>query len=210
MRDSLRRAAYNNALWCDAVSSAHGAPGEFREALWLNRFGTPRNYPDVVTLAPVEAAVEQTEAVISLLRSPRSAGCSVKDSFRCLDLRPLGFTVLFDAEWILHKPAPGDAQVNETKLVWRSIESEADLLLRERAWAEDTATAATPRIFAASLVSHTDVTFLFALANEIPLCGGILNKGAGVVGLSNVFHTGVDPEVAWRGLLREAVKRFPT
>lgn len=208
MRDLLGRAAHNNALWCEAVSSAHGAPGEFRDALWLNRTGTPRGYPDLVTLAPAEAAVEQTQAVASLLRSTRRAGCYVKDSFRCLDLRPLGFTVLFDAEWILHEPVDGEAQASETSLLWRTVESEADLALWERAWAGDAATAATPEIFAASLVSHSDVSFLFSPADGIPLCGGILNKGAGVVGLSNVFHTGVDPEVVWRGLLREAVTRF--
>ena len=72
MRDFLGRAAHNNALWCDAVSSAHGAPGEFREALWLNRAGTPPGYPDVVTLAPAEAAVEQTEAVASMDPGSRS------------------------------------------------------------------------------------------------------------------------------------------
>jgi hypothetical protein len=209
MRDVLGRAAHNNALWCDAVSSAHGAPGEFRDALWLNRTGTPRGYPDVVTLAPAEAAVEQTEAVASLVQSTRRAGCTVKDSFRCLDLRPLGFTVLFDAEWILHEPVDGDAQANETALLWRTVESEADLTLWEKAWAGDPATAATPEIFAASLVSHSDVSFLCAPADGIPLCGGILNEGAGVVGLSNVFHNGVDPETAWRELLREALTRFP-
>jgi hypothetical protein len=209
MRDYLRSAAHNNALWCDAVSSAQGAPGEFRQALWLNRFGTPPGYPNVVTLAPMEAAVEQIEAVNSLVRSPLGAGWAVKDSFRSLDLRSLGFTVLFDAEWILRQPAVGDAQGNPTGLPWGTVRSEADLLLWERAWAGEAATAATSQIFAATLMSHTDVCFLFAPAAGVPLCGGILNKGAGVIGLSNVFHTGVDPEIAWRGLVREAAKRFP-
>lgn len=210
MRDLLGRAARNNALWCDAVCSAHGAPGEFQKALWLNRAGTPQGYPNVVTLTPAEAAVEQTEAVASLLRSTRSAGCAVKDSFHCLDLRPLGFTVLFDAEWILHEPLDGGAQAHETSLPWRTVDSGGDLALWERAWTGDAATAATSPIFPASLLSRSDVSFHFAPANAIPLCGGILNKGAGVVGLSNVFHTGVDPEIAWRGLLREAAKKFPS
>jgi hypothetical protein len=41
------------------------------------------------------------------------------------------------------------------------------------------------------------------------VCGGILNKGAGVIGISNVFHAGGDPEIAWRGLVREAAMKFP-
>jgi hypothetical protein len=209
MRDYLLRAAQNNALWCDAVCSAQGAPGEFRKSLWLNRFGTPPNYPDVVTLAPVEAAGEQIEAITSLVGSPRGAGWAVKDSFRSLDLHPLGFVVLFDAEWILRQPAAGDAQESPTGLPWGTVRSEADLLLWKRAWAGEAITTETAQIFAASLISHANVNFLFAPADGIPLCGGILNKGAGVVGLSNVFHAGVDPEVAWRGLLCEAARRFP-
>jgi len=209
MRNHLLRAARNNALWCDAVCSAQGAPGEFRKALWLNRFGTPPYYPDVVTLAPGEAAAEQMEVITSLVGSSRSAGWAIKDSFRVLDLRPLGFTVLFDAEWILRLPAAEGAQESTTGLPWGTVRSEADLLLWNRAWAGEAATIEASQIFAASLISHTNVSFLFAPADGIPLCGGILNKGAGVVGLSNVFHAEVDPEIAWRGLLREAARRFP-
>ena len=208
MREYLRRAACNNALWCDAVSSAQGAPGEFRQALWLNRFTTPPGYPNVVTLAPLEAAAEQIEAVISLAQSPLGAGWAVKDSFRSLDLRSLGFTVLFDAEWIFQRPAVGGAQGGLTALSWRTVRSEADLQLWERAWAGETAAGTAP-IFAASLMSRADVCFLFSLADGMPVCGGVLNKGAGVIGLSNVFHVGVDPEIAWRGLVREAARRFP-
>jgi hypothetical protein len=156
----------------------------------------------------MEAAAEQIEAVISLARSPLGAGWAVKDSLRCLDLRPQGFTVLFDAEWILQRPVVGGAQRGLTALSWRTVRSEADLLLWERAWAGGTA-AATSQIFAASLMSRADVSFLYSLADGTPVCGGILNKGAGVIGLSNVFHAGVDPEIAWRGLVREAVMRFP-
>lgn len=209
MTNHLLRAARNNALWCDAVCSARGAPGEFREALWLNRFGTPPFYPDVVTLAPVEAAPEQLAAITSLVGSPRGAGWAVKDSFRSLDLHPLGFTVLSDAQWILRLPAADDAQESTTGLQWRTVRSEADLLLWNRAWAGEATAIETQQVFAASLISHTNICFLFAPASGIPLCGGILNEGAGVVGLSNVFHAGVEPEVAWRGLLREAARRFP-
>ena len=208
MKEYLRRAACNNALWCDAVSRAQGAPGEFRQALWLNRFPTPPGYPNVVTLAPRESAAEQIEAVTSLARSPLGAGWAVKDSFRSLDLRSLGFAVLFDAEWIVQRPAGGAAQDHQTALPWRAVRSEADLLLWETAWAGET-TAGTSPIFAASLTSRADICFLFSVADGIPVCGGILNKGADVIGISNVFHAEVDPQIAWRGLVREAARRFP-
>lgn len=209
MRDYLRSAAHNNALWCDAVSRAQGAPGEFRQALWLNRSNMPPAYPNVVTLAPEEAVAEQIATIVALDRSPLGAGWAVKDSFRSLDLRTLGFTVLFDAEWILRQPAVGDALENSAGLSWMTVRSEADLRLWGEAWAGETAIAATSRILAASLVAHADVCFLFARAYGVLVCGGILAKGAGVVGLSNVFYAGIDPEIAWQGLVREAVQRFP-
>ena len=144
-----------------------------------------------------------------MVRSPLRAGWAVKDSFRSLDLHSLGFTVLFDAEWILLQSAAGNALENSAGLSWRTVRSETDLLLWEMAWAAETATAATSQIYAASLMSRADVCFLFALADGTPVCGGILNKDGGVIGLSNVFHAGVAPEVAWRGLVREAAVRFP-
>jgi hypothetical protein len=99
MSANAKQAAYNNALWCDAVCSAHDCPGEFHEKLWINRLGTPRYYPDVVTLAGAVTAPAQTAAIFALVQSPRRTGWSVKDSFHCLDLSELGFTPLFDAEW---------------------------------------------------------------------------------------------------------------
>jgi len=209
MKDTLLRAAQNNALWCDAVCSAQGAAGEFRETLWLNRFGTPLYYPDVVTLAPAEAAAEQIEAIAALTAASRASGWTVKDSFRCLDLGSLGFTVLFDAEWILRQPTSAAEPEGAVALPWGTVRSEADLRRWTRAWAGEPATAEAPRIFAAGLIARADTSFLFAPAEGAPLCGAILSKGAGVVGLSNVFHSGIDPALAWQGLLCEAAKRFP-
>lgn len=209
MRDVLLKAARNNALWCDAVCAAQGSPGEFRKTLWLNRSGTPLYYPDIITLAPGEAAAAQVEAIAALVSSPRGSGWTVKDSFRSLDLRPLGFTVLFDAEWILRQPSVIDAQASPTALSWRTVRSEADLLLWVKAWAGAAAAAETSHVFAAGLIARADISFLFAPVDGSPLCGGILNEAAGVVGLSNVFHAGPDPEIAWQGLLREAARRFP-
>src|SRR6202795_4077761 len=83
-------AAHNNALWCDAVCRAHDRPGEFYDTLWLTRLGTPRFYPDAVTIAGVEAAPAQMEAIAALVGSTRRREWFVKDSFQSLDLDLLG------------------------------------------------------------------------------------------------------------------------
>ena len=91
MRSSITAlAAYNNAMWCDAVCRAHGRPGEFHDTLWLTRLGTPRFYPDAVTIAGVEAAPAQMEAIAALVGSARQREWFVKDSFQSLDLDLLG------------------------------------------------------------------------------------------------------------------------
>jgi hypothetical protein len=91
------QAAENNALWCDAVCRANGAPGEFHADLWLNRHRVPRFYPNAVTLTP-DGAAGQLARVAEICAARRAF--AVKDSFAALDLRPLGFEVLFEAVWV--------------------------------------------------------------------------------------------------------------
>jgi len=68
---------------------------------------SPRFYPDAVTLAGVEAAPTQMEAIADLVGSTRQKEWVVKDSFQSLGLNSLGFEPLFDAEWVaLTGPLP--------------------------------------------------------------------------------------------------------
>ncbi|HYO64866.1 MAG TPA: hypothetical protein VEU33_02185, partial [Archangium sp.] len=60
-RNTVTAAVLNNARWCDLVCRTHGHPGEFADALWLNRAQVPTFYPNVVTLTPHEQS-RQLEA----------------------------------------------------------------------------------------------------------------------------------------------------
>nr|WP_221472430.1 hypothetical protein [Amycolatopsis umgeniensis] len=51
-------------------------------------------YPDAVTLSQDATVPEVLDGIDT------SPGCSVKDSFACLDLAQAGFKVLFEATWI--------------------------------------------------------------------------------------------------------------
>ena len=206
---NVKRAAYNNALWCDAVCSAHDCPGEFHETLWINRLGTPRYYPDVVTLTEPVTAAAQTAAIIALVQSARRTGWSVKDSFHCLDLNELGFTPLFDAEWIAAKSPIGAVQQDSSGLHWRQVSSEADLICWEQAWAEADMAAAQSRVFMPGLLSDPDVRFVWTCDDAATVGGGILNRGAGVIGISNLFALEVDTELVWQELARSAAAAFP-
>jgi hypothetical protein len=201
-------AAHNNALWCDAVCRAHDRLGEFHETLWLTRLGAPRFYPDVVTIGGVEAAPAQTEAIAALVGSTRRREWSVKDSFESLDLKSLGFEPLFDAEWIAFSGPPPD--VDRSKYRLTIVTSTAGLIAWEQSWAGEEVNAAAisgPRVFMPRLLADTDIVFVSIQGDDGIVGGGILNRGAEVVGLSNIFGSAID--VVWRSLMAMAGEIFP-
>src|SRR5215468_10079713 len=182
-------AARNNALWCDAVCRAHDRPGEFHESLWLTRLGAPRFYPDAVTLSGVESAPPQIETIAALVGSTREREWAVKDSFQSLELNSLGFETLFDAEWIAMCAPPPDLK---PAAEYRSarVTSKAELIAWEQAWAGEAVNAAAisePRLFKPRLLADTNNVFVSIQGDGGIVGGGILNRGADVVGLSNLF-----------------------
>jgi hypothetical protein len=203
-------AAYNNAMWCDAVCRAHDRPGEFHETLWLTRLGTPRFYPDVVTTADVEAAPAQLKAIVDLIGSTRRREWFVKDSFHSLRLNSLGFEPLFDAEWIAMSGARPDVRHNLPDYRSTIVTDEAGLIAWERSWAGEEAKAAAipqPRVFMPRLLADDGIVFVSIQGEDDIAGGGILNRGADVVGLSNLFGSKID--WVWRSLTAIAGEVFP-
>ena len=98
-RLGARAAARNNAEWCHTFSRTHGTTGCFRAAYWSSPARTPPYYPDAITLRP-EVTIREL-----LSNVERGEGCSVKDSFACLELGTVGFQPLFRADWLVREPA---------------------------------------------------------------------------------------------------------
>ncbi|KZB82170.1 hypothetical protein AVL48_09550 [Amycolatopsis regifaucium] len=94
VRAGVADAARVNARWCDTVCRSHGFTGTFGPRSWRSARRTPPLYPDAVTLAPDASVSDVLDGIDT------SPGCSVKDSFGCLDLSEAGFEVLFEATWI--------------------------------------------------------------------------------------------------------------
>ena len=203
-------AARDNAMWCDAVCRAHDRPGEFHEALWSTPLGTPRFYPDAVTTAGVEAAPAQLDAIADLIGSNRRREWSVKDSFHCLHLASLGFEPLFDAEWIAlsgARPDVGHQRPGDRSTI---VTDEAGLSAWERSWAGEDAKAAAmplPRVFMPRLLAEDGIVFVSIRGEDGSAGGGILTRGADVVGLSNRFGSQMDR--VWRSLIAMAGEIFP-
>jgi hypothetical protein len=204
------RAAYNNAMWCDTVCRAHGRPGEFHETLWFTRLESPRFYPDAVTIAGAEAAPAQLEAIGGLIGVTRPREWVVKDSFQSLRLNSLGFEPLFDAEWIALSGGRPDVKDNPPEYRSTIVTSEAELIAWEQYWAGEEVNAAAlsePRVFMPGLLADKAVVFVSIQGDRGIAGGGILNRGAEVVGLSNLFGSRMD--LVWRGLTAIAGEIFP-
>lgn len=202
--DLVASAARNNALWCDAVCQANGEPGEFRETLWLNRHGTPRFYPDAVTLSGGAGDSEIVDAIADLVASHPGRAWAVKDSFRRLDLRGLDFEPLFDAHW-LHLATPHEDRLRGSVTV---LKTATELAAWEKAWAgSDDPAEASP--FKQALLSNPEIVFASVICDGVMEGGGILNRGGGVVGVSNVFARPPFIDTVWRQLISLSARIFP-
>jgi hypothetical protein len=199
-RDLVRAAARNNAELCELVCAAHDAGGAFARDAWTSARRTPELYPDAVTLEPT------VDAAALLDRIDSAAGASVKDSFATLDLRDRGFRVLFDATWITRPPAREVDAAPEHELRWSTIDSVDALEAWEAAWSEDGTACGR---FPATLLTETELVFLYGETKGSIVAGAMVNRSAAVVGVSNLFFTtGASPET-WAGCVDEISMRFP-
>lgn len=206
----VSRAAHNNALWCDLVCSTHGSKGEFCDAYWQSQGPAPRFYPNLVTLQKDAAAVVvQLKKIQQETASQPRSSWSVKDSFNLLDLQPLGFQRLFEAEWIYRPAGKITSGFSDHDLVWSKI-SDIDYLADwEQTWSGDDSLFAQKRIFSTSLLNRSDVAVLGAYRNQRLVGGVIANHGARVVGLSNLFGPPLEQQTFWLEAANVAQIHFP-
>ncbi|WP_314246301.1 hypothetical protein [Streptomyces sp. DSM 40907] len=194
-----RRAALNNAAWCDAVCRAHGLVPRYEgEQVWFSARRTPPMYPDAVTLEPAVPAGSVLRGV-----DTASPGCSVKDSFADLDLTGAGFEVLFEAQWI-HRPAGmplPEAEGEAAGLEWSEVSGAAELAAWEAAF-EGGESAEGDGLFRPALLGG-GIVFLAGRAGGRIVAGAVVSTGGGVAGVSNLFGA------AWPGVLAAVRGRWP-
>lgn len=217
----LTAVARNNAEWCASVCRSHGIAGAFGEAAWWSSRRTPPYYPDAVTLRSDAVPADFLSRI-----DTASAGCSVKDSFGTLDLSAHGFVELFEARWI-HRPAELPAPP-VPGLRTEPVRTTAQLHAWQSAWHGD---GEAPDVFRPALLSDPSVRVVRVLSGPSgpsgtsglsgpsadggedgdELSGGaVLNLGAGLVGLSNVFAVdGADTAAVRSAALAAAADAFP-
>jgi hypothetical protein len=208
----VKKAARNNATWCDTLCRAHGVPGEFHDTLWINRYPVPRFYPNLVTLTS-DAIAAQLKNIQTLVTADLPGNWGVKDSFRSLDLTALGFGPAFEAMWLWRTPSQPLSKRADSDIRWTFIQTAPELSKWETAWSGDLVNKPhdpEPRLFLPTLLSNTDLNFIAAYHNESIVAGAIANRTDDVVGLSNVFTPPDNPQAFWADCVAKTRELFPT
>jgi hypothetical protein len=209
-QEQVQLAVHNNALWCDIVCRAHGRPGAFLETLWLHRHEPLPYYPNAVTLAAGGTSA-QLGCIRDLITMGLPGAWGVKDSFCTLDLEPLGFHPLFEAQWLWR--ATSKPEHDLPGVHWLQIQEAAEMAAWERAWrgeSTDEVSSGQARIFLPSLLADENIAFIAAYQDQQLIAGAIANRTGGVVGLSNVFLPTQDEGSFRAGCIATVMDIFPT
>lgn len=202
-RELVRQAALENARWCELVCAAHGAPGELHASHWIDHHAVPRYYPRLVTLGGPEQASEHLGATRELVARDPGAAVAVKDSFRALQLEPLGLHLLFEATWIgLGAGAAAPDLAGARCTVVRDAE---ELGRWEDAW-RGALEPAGSCAFPPALLDHPGLDFVACRRGDAIVATCVLHRSDGVVALSNL---GGDPPLALRAGMETARERHP-
>ena len=198
LSDRARHCAANNADLYQSVFRAHGLTDHRNDACWWTEASPPPYYSNLTTLDP-DAIEVQTSAIERLCAaSPRPF--SVKDGFSRLDLAPLRFRILFEAQWIwldAHLKA-GDEQA-KLAARWTRIRDAGLLEAWEKAWS--VGSPSEQRMFPPAILDDPDIAIFGREAGNGFDAGCIANRSERGIGLSNVFST----SEMTRDLYRQAV-----
>ncbi|MBA3943770.1 MAG: hypothetical protein H0X37_04325 [Herpetosiphonaceae bacterium] len=180
------------------------------DSIWINQHVTPPFYPNADTLANAEAADAQLAQIRTLLDAGIPGEWAVKDSFRSLDLVPLGFRPLFDATWIARPGTATQPNADISGIRWSKVSSATELAGWEAAWRGEPAnTTDTLPIFLPELLEYEAVAIIAAYEKGRIVAGAIANHTSEVVGLSNVFVPAEDDARFRAGCVCVVMDLFP-
>lgn len=181
----LAQAIADNVAWCDAVCRAAGGDPADGPVAWVNRRLSPPGYPNLITRSADAAAVVPWLAGL-VGQFGALTGWGVKDSHATLALAARGFECLVEGQWLHRAPAATPA-TDTSALHWRPVREAAAL----DAWPVPDAARAP------ALRADTAVTWLGGHDGGHPVCGLIVSRHAGVLGLSNDW-AGPGAPPGWR------------
>lgn len=202
-RDARRECVSNNVDWYRSVTRAHGLEGAIEHGVWTCRASMPSYHSNAVTVSPsgTDAQLAHLHDLVDAVGHP----FTVKDSHASLDLTPLGFRVLFEAQWIRLAHGAMTRGSEGPAGGWRRLTTPEELERFEDAWRAH-GSPATTRVFVPALLADESVTFLAAERGGEIVAGVAANRSTDVVGLSNFFAARPDGDARFAGAVA-AVRR---
>jgi len=199
LTDKIARMVANNAAWIDMALTALGIGGEFTSVLWHNTNDMPPVFPNADILGGTEA--QQLAAIEELVQARARRVVAVKDAWARLDLTPMGFEVLFEAQWLyrdpqLLPPSASDLQVERVT----SAEGLRDFALACNG------PDISVEVYSPALLNNPDVVWLVGKQNDNLVAGVTSVRAQGLNGINNLFGA---TEAQQTQMLRAAVNAFP-
>jgi hypothetical protein len=192
--------------------AAHRLASETDGRVWRSHETAPPFHSNLVVLAPTTTRADVEAYAVDIERQRSQTGWSLKDSYACLDLAPLGCSMLFQADWIWRDPVPAIDLAFKSRLSWVKLVTPLSLAKWEHTWSGDTRNEAEvlrTKQFPASLLDSPDHAFFAGLLEGKVIAGGIANRSPGVVGLSNIFSPPEFLEDTWSALATSISAAFP-
>ena len=183
MNDEPIICASNNVDWYEAIFRSHGLTWTITDGTWISLDSAPPYYSNAVTLTPSGQAGQV--ARLRDLEGALRGRWSVKDSFAALDLAPLDFEPLFDANWIWCDPSDAPAP-DPGGIAWRPVTTTDQLERWEAAWRKNGSPTQTP-VFVPNLLADPTITLFGGYRDDIVVAGCAGNRSAEAVGFSNFF-----------------------
>lgn len=204
-------AALNNGWWCRTMLGAHGVPLHLGADCWWSAHPVPPFHPNLGVLSRAVTTRDVEGLIAERLHALQGTAWSIKDSYGVLDLAPLGFAELFEAQWIWRDADQPPPAASRASLAWSPVSDAQDLAAWERAWQGDLRNAAEPPPvqFPAGLLQDPSTRFFAGRLDGVILAGAIANLSPQVVGVSNLFSP---PELAaetWAAVVRLAATGHP-
>lgn len=204
-------AILNNVQWYEGIFTAHGLSFETNPLVWLSHERPPPFHSNLVVLSKA-ATLKQVETFVDqIARVPGLGGWSMKDSYACLELGPLGFSQLFEANWIWMDPLALETRDTTSILTWTRISSATEMSDWEGTWAGDPtykSAAVRQRQFPDQMLLDRRYAFLAGRSLGEIVAGAILNQSPDAVGVSNVFAQPNLIAEVWPAVARFAAKEF--
>ena len=187
----MQQAVDNNIAWCQLVSAAYDKQSFTTDKVWGLQTIAPPYYPELIT----SSSTTTEEDILDFLKLDHIG--SVKDSYAALHLLPFGFQMLFEAEWIYF---PACDKKESEPYQWKLVRTEKEF----EQW---TKMNGLENSIPSRLLGIDEVK-IFVMEGPDGFASFIANAAADVIGVSNVFSSGMDETNLWRAIPQVVAQRI--